>query len=238
MNEEKPGSTGDRIITALDVTSIEAAAALTARLSGHCGAFKLGLEFLYAAGPQGVREVQAAGAERIFLDVKLHDIPNTVAGAVRSLLPLRPWMINVHAAAGGAALAAARDAAYSGPDRPPLLIGVTILTSLDQADLEQIGFAGPPAELAPRLAALCLDSGLDGVVASPLEAAAIRKRCGDGFLIVTPGIRPSGGDPGDQKRMATPQAALRAGATHLVIGRPITSAPDPAAAARDLAAEF
>lgn len=229
----------DRIIVALDTPEVAQAVRWVEQLSGAVGAFKLGLEFLHAQGPQGVREVQAAGAHRLFFDGKFSDIPNTVAGAVRSTCPLRPWLLDVHATAGAAAMRAAREAAEqaAGADRP-LIIAITVLTSLDQEALGAIGVAGGVEEQVVRLARLAQESGLDGVVASPLEIAAIRAACGPDFLIVTPGVRPAGGAVHDQSRVATPAAAVRAGADYLVIGRAITGAADPAAAAAAIGSEI
>lgn len=230
----------ERIIVALDTPEVGQALEWVERLRGAVGAFKIGLEFIHAAGPEGVRAL--AGAGRIFFDGKFSDIPNTVAGAVRSTCALNPWLLNVHAMAGGAAMRAARTAAEehaaaTGVPRP-LIIAVTVLTSLDQEALGAIGVTGGVEEEVVRLALLARESGLDGVVASPLEIEAIRAACGKEFLIVTPGVRPAGGAVHDQARVATPAAAVRAGADFLVIGRAITGAADPVAAARAIAAEI
>lgn len=228
----------ERLIVALDTPDTAPAVRLVEQLRGAVGAFKLGLEFLSAAGPQGVREVQAAGAERLFLDTKFCDIPNTVTGAARSITRLGPWMFNVHALAGPAAMRAAVQAAgqAAGTGTRPLVIAVTVLTSLDQEALDVLGIAGTPEEAAVRLALLARESGLDGVVASPLEVRAIRAACGPEFRIVTPGVRPAGMDRQDQARVATPAEAVRAGADYLVVGRAVTSAPDPRRAAAEIAA--
>jgi orotidine-5'-phosphate decarboxylase len=228
----------DRILVAVDTPDLIQALRWTDQLQGRVGGFKLGLEFLHAAGPAGVHAVQAAGAERIFLDTKLSDIPNTVAGAVRSVGRLRPWMLNVHAMAGPAAMRAAREAAAELGEARPLVVAVTVLTSLDEAALSAIGIQGSPREAVVRLALLAQECGLDGVVASPREVAAIREACGREFLTVIPGVRPAGADTHDQARVATPAAAILAGADYLVVGRAITDAGDPALAAEGIAAEI
>ncbi len=197
---------------------------------------KLGLEFFTAHGPAGVREV--AGKAPLFLDLKLHDIPNKVAGAVRAAAALRPLLLTLHCSGGKAMLrAAAEAAAQAVPDRQRLkLLGVSVLTSLDEEDLAAVGQQGPVAEQVRRLALLARDCGLDGVVCSPLEVAMLREACGPGFLLVVPGNRLLGRAAGDQKRVMGPRETLAAGADYLVIGRPITGAPDPAAAARAMLA--
>ncbi len=197
---------------------------------------KLGLEFFTAHGPAGVREV--AGKAPLFLDLKLHDIPNTVAGAVRAAAALRPLLLTLHCSGGKAMLrAAAEAAAQAVPDRQRLkLLGVSVLTSLDDEDLASVGQQGPIADQVRRLALLARDCGLDGVVCSPLEVAMLREACGPSFLLVVPGIRLLGRAAGDQKRVMGPRETLAAGADYLVIGRPITGAPDPAAAARAMLA--
>jgi orotidine-5'-phosphate decarboxylase len=229
----------DRIIAALDTADIGQAVRWVEQLSGSVGAFKVGLEFIHAQGPAGIRAVQEAGAGRLFFDGKFSDIPNTVAGAVRSTCAaLRPWLLNVHAMCGGAAMRAARDAAdQSGPERP-LVIAVTVLTSLDQTALTAIGVPGGVEQQVVRLARLAQDSGLDGVVASPLEIEAIRAACGPDFLIVTPGVRPAGTETHDQARFAAPGQAVRNGADYLVLGRAILGAPEPRAAADAIVAEI
>lgn len=231
----------DRLIIALDTPEVAAATGWVERTGGRAGAYKLGLEFLHAAGPQGVRDVQAAGARKLFLDVKLSDIPNTVAGAVRSIGTLQPWMINVHAMCGAAAMRAARDAAEQQAEKlgvaRPLVIAVTVLTSLDHSALEAIGVPSTPSDAVRRLAVLARESGMDGVVASPLEIGVIREACGPDFVIVTPGIRPAGVGLNDQARVATPAAAIQAGADYLVLGRAVTAADDPTAALDAIAAE-
>lgn len=232
----------ERIIAALDTPDVDRAVRSVRQLAGRVGAFKVGLEFIHAAGPEGIRAVQEAGASRLFFDGKFSDIPNTVAGAVRSTCALNPWLLNVHAMCGSAAMRAAREAAVqfaseNGMPRP-LVIAVTVLTSLDQAALGEIGVSGSVEEQVVRLARLARESGLDGVVASPLEIEAIRAACGREFLIVTPGVRPAGADAHDQARVATPAAAIRAGADYLVLGRAILGAPDPGAAADAVAEEI
>jgi len=197
---------------------------------------KLGLEFFVANGPGAVRRV-ASGAP-LFLDLKLHDIPNTVTGAVRAAAVLKPMLLTIHCGGGAAMMRAAVEAAQQAAagGKRMQLVGVTVLTSLDNADLEAVGQRGPTTEQAVRLAKLAQASGLDGVVCSPHEIAALREACGREFLLVVPGIRPSGVAAGDQKRVLNPRAALDAGADYLVIGRPITGAPDPRAVARAMRA--
>jgi orotidine-5'-phosphate decarboxylase len=223
------------VFVAIDTIDPARAQALIAAAAPHVGGVKLGLEFFCARGPDGVRE--AAAGHRLFLDLKLHDIPNTVASAVRAVAPLAPTLLTIHAGGGAAMMQAAREAAEeSAQGRERLrLIGVTVLTSLDDDDLEAIGQRGPMRNQALRLAALAQANGLDGVVCSPHEVAALRAECGPDFILVVPGIRPDGTALGDQKRVMNPAEAMAAGATHLVIGRPITGAADPAAAARAIA---
>jgi len=218
-----------RLYAALDTPALPAALALARRLAGRVDGLKLGLEFFVGAGPEGVRKISEAGAA-IFLDLKLHDIPNTVAGAVRAASALAPRMMTLHAGGGPAMLRAARDAAADSAD-PPLLVAVTVLTSLDDADLAAVGQAGPALDQVRRLAGLAQACGLSGVVCSPLEIAQLRRDCGPDFRLVVPGIRPAGTAAGDQKRVMSPAAAAAAGASDLVVGRPITAAADPAAAA-------
>ncbi|UCH74234.1 MAG: orotidine-5'-phosphate decarboxylase [Rhodospirillales bacterium] len=229
------------ILVAIDTPDPERARELAQRIAGSVGGIKLGLEFFNANGPAGVRDV-AGGHGNLFLDLKFHDIPNTVAGAVRAALRLRPAILNVHAGGGPAMMRAAREAAAEEAVRlgidPPLLVAVTVLTSLDEADLVATGQAGPVAEQVVRLANLARDCGLDGAVCSPQEIGPVREACGPDFTLVVPGIRPAGAVPSDQKRTMTPAEALAAGADWLVIGRPITGNPDPAAAASRIAAEL
>lgn len=230
-----------RVLVALDTTSVADAVDQTRLMRGAVAGVKLGLEFFSANGPAGVRQVIAEGMP-LFLDLKFHDIPNTVAGAVRAVTPLGPYMLNVHAAGGAAMMRAALDAAADTAAkvgvRRPLMIGVTVLTSLGDDDLEAVGQHGPAADQVRRLAALAQAAGLDGVVCSPQEIEPLRRDCGRDFVLVTPGIRPAGAAVGDQKRVMAPGEAVRRGADYLVIGRPITTAADPAAAARDIAAEI
>jgi len=226
---------------ALDMTDPLKAAELASRLRGHAGGIKLGLEFFNANGPSGVRQV-VHGGERLFLDLKLHDIPNTVAGAVRAIVPLSPYLVTTHAAGGRAMMQAALDAAGDAATKlakpRPKIIGVTVLTSLADSDLQATGQRGPMLDQVRRLALLARESGTDGVVCSPHEVAALRAECGPEFLLVVPGIRPSWTSADDQKRIMTPGEALRAGASYLVIGRPITAAENPADAARQVEAEL
>jgi orotidine-5'-phosphate decarboxylase len=229
---EKPNP----IFVALDTVSLDSASALAERLRSHVGGLKLGLEFVSANGPQGVRAILKSGRP-VFLDVKLHDIPNTVAGAMKALAPLGAAIINVHASGGAAMMRAAVEAAASAQTRPKVL-AVTVLTSLEAAELAAMGISGTPLEQVVRLAKLAKGAGIDGVVCSPQEIQAVRAACGPDFLIVTPGVRPAGGAPDDQRRVMTPKEALTAGADYLVIGRPITGAADPAEAARIIAAEL
>ena len=224
------------VYVALDMTDAAEAASLAKRLRGHVGGVKLGLEFFVANGPGGIRAVSDAGLP-VFLDLKLHDIPNTVAGAMASAAALNPAIVTTHAGGGAAMMRAASEAAAAAK-HPPLVIAVTVLTSLDDQDLEAVGQRSPALEQAVRLALLAKESGLGGVVCSPHEVAAIRARCGTDFKLVVPGIRPASAALGDQKRVMTPAQAIAAGADHRVIGRPITQAQDPVAAAQAIAAEL
>jgi orotidine-5'-phosphate decarboxylase len=224
------------IFAALDTPSPDKAVALAAELRPHVGGLKVGLEFISAAGPEGVKRIVALGLP-VFADVKFHDIPNTVLGAVREIAKLGVSILNVHAAGGAAMMRAAAEAAKATVPRPKV-IGVTVLTSLDERNLAATGIAGSPLDQVVRLAKLAKASELDGVVCSPQEIAAVRAACGADFLIVTPGVRPAGSDMADQRRTMTPAEAMRAGADILVIGRPITGAPDPAEAARTIAEEL
>jgi orotidine-5'-phosphate decarboxylase len=232
----------DKIIVALDVASLAAGEKLVDQLFPYVGMFKVGLEFYTTAGPAAIRMIKERGG-KVFADLKLHDIPNTVAGAARALVRLGVDMLNVHAAGGRsmmeAAAAAVREEAAALGCQAPALIAVTVLTSLDRKALqEEVGIEREVEDQVVRWARLAKEAGLDGVVASPREIRAIREACGPEFLIVTPGVRPAGADRGDQRRVMTPAAALQEGASYLVIGRPITAAPDPAAAARAIGEEM
>lgn len=218
------------IFVAIDTPSLERAKSLAEQVRANAAGVKLGLEFFSANGPAGVASILELGLP-VFLDLKLHDIPNTVAKAVEALALLEPAVLTVHAAGGRAMLEAAKSAA------PPMtkVVAVTVLTSLDGDDLRSIGVSSEPHEQVERLAALARSAGLDGIVCSGAEVAAARAAWPDGFFVV-PGVRPAGGDVSDQKRVVTPRQALDDGASILVIGRPITGADDPAAALRDIAA--
>ena len=228
----------DALCVALDGSDREWISATARRLAGCVGWLKIGLEAFIAFGPELVREVATAGP-RVFLDLKLHDIPATVRKASANAAACGADLLTVHAGGGRAMLEAAVAGAREGASSmPPRIVAVTLLTSLDRAALRELGVASSPEELVPRWAALARDSGLDGVVSSPLEAAQIRRQYGPEFLIVTPGIRPTGSASDDQRRVLTPRQAIQAGADILVIGRPITRAPDPAEAAREILMEI
>ena len=225
------------ILCAIDRPDSGAARHLAAAVGPLVGGIKLGLEFFTANGRDAVRQI--AGVAPLFLDLKLHDIPNTVAGAVRAAAPLEPALLTVHCAGGTAMMKAAAEAAASGGTRRMKIIGVTVLTSLNDADLASVGQNGPALDQVRRLAALARQAGLDGVVCSPHEVAALRRDCGQGFLLVVPGIRAADvARQDDQKRVMTPREAFDAGADYLVVGRPITAAPDAAAACRAILAEI
>jgi len=218
------------IYVAIDTPDMERALALTRAVSPHVGGLKVGLEFISAHGPGGIRVIAAMGLP-VFADVKFHDIPNTVAGAAREIARTGAKIFNVHASGGEAMLRAAVEASR-GINPATKVIAVTVLTSLDDQALDAVGQRGPAAEQALRLAALSRKCGLDGVVCSAHEIAAIRKECGADFMLVVPGIRPAGSDLADQRRVMTPRQAADAGADILVIGRPINAAGDPVAAAK------
>lgn len=223
------------IICALDTQEVDDATAIACEVMPHVGAVKLGLEFFTANGAAGVSAITRMGVP-VFLDLKFHDIPNTVAKAIAATAGMNMFMMTVHTSGGRAMMQAAIDASdrvaqITGQNRP-LVIGVTLLTSLDQDDISLLGFQSTVQEQVLHLADLAQSAGLDGVVCSPYEIAAIRKRLGDDLTLVVPGIRPEGAAAGDQKRTLTPKEALERGADYLVIGRPITDAPDRADAAR------
>jgi orotidine-5'-phosphate decarboxylase len=224
----------ERLIVALDVPDAAAARALAGRLAGEVGMFKVGSQLFTAGGPDVVRELVGRG-QQVFLDLKFHDIPNTVAGAVAAAAGLGVSLLTIHAAGGTAMIEAAVQATQGTSAR---VIAITVLTNLDAAALDALGMAGGIDGTVTRLARLAADAGTHGVVASPHEAAALRAARGPAFLIVTPGIRPAGAALGDQSRAATPGAALSAGADYLVVGRPITAAADPVAAARAIVREM
>jgi orotidine-5'-phosphate decarboxylase len=226
----------ERLIVALDVPSAADAVRLADSLSGICTWVKVGLELFIAAGPAIVTGLKTRGFS-VFLDLKLHDIPNTVAGAVRSAAATGADMLTVHASGGPAMLAAAAEAA-SDSAHPVELLAVTVLTSMDSAQLNAIGVAAEPADQVARLARLAADSGLRGMVCSPNEVAMLRRIFGDTVRLVTPGIRPAESDVQDQKRIATPAKSIQDGASYLVVGRPITQAPDPRSAAEAIQREI
>ena len=230
----------EQLLVALDVDTAAEARALADRLRGAVGGFKIGSRLFTSEGPAFVAELAGRG-DRVFLDLKFHDIPNTVAGAITAATRLGVWMVNVHASGGSAMMRAARAAAdeeAARRSRPaPLVIAVTMLTSLDQAALTEIGLSASVASQVERLAALTEAAGLDGVVASPQEIAIIRGSRGPRFAIVTPGIRGAGDAMGDQTRTLSAAGALAAGASYLVVGRPIIAAADPRAAAERITAE-
>ena len=242
----------EKLIVALDLPSADAATRMAEGLQGHVGMFKVGSELFTAEGPVAVRYLVATG-HKVFLDLKFHDIPNTVRAAAREAAELGVSMLNVHASGGRKMLEAALEGARSalaiddgnpglsqGPPLPigPKVLAVTVLTSLESQELSEVGIAGTPIDAVVRLARLAQLAGLDGVVASAREITALRQACGPDFLIVTPGIRPADAAANDQARIATPSSAIAAGADYLVVGRPITAAPDPAAAADAIVAEM
>jgi orotidine-5'-phosphate decarboxylase len=228
--------TDSRVIVALDYAEAAAATALVGRLDPSLCKLKVGKELFVRAGPALVEQFAAAGF-RVFLDLKFHDIPTTVAQACRAAADLGVWMVNVHASGGLRMMRAAREAVDKSA-QAPRLIAVTVLTSMSGEDLRQIGLAVEPAEQVERLARLSREAGLDGVVCSAQEAPLLRQAIGPDFLLVTPGIRPAGSEVGDQSRILTPARAMAAGADYLVVGRPITQAADPVAALQSINAEI
>ncbi len=224
---------GKSLIVALDTADANQARIWAQVVAPSVGLLKLGLEFFLANGADGFKAIVGAP---IFLDLKLHDIPNTVAGGVRAVLPLRPRMLTVHASGGPAMIRAAHQAASSAESDRPMILAVTVLTSLDQTDLAAVGVAATPAEQVLRLARLAVEAGADGLVCSPLEVAMLRQALGPAVKLVVPGIRPEGAASGDQARTMTPSRAIAAGADWIVVGRPITGARDPGMAAAAIAA--
>jgi orotidine-5'-phosphate decarboxylase len=233
---EKIAEARKRLIVALDVSSAKAAEELANRLEGVCAWFKVGMELFTAAGPAAVERLAARG-HSVFLDLKFHDIPNTVAGAVRSAAKLGVKMVNVHAGGGPAMLAAAREA-LQGIAHPPELLAVTVLTSMDAKQLKAAGVGRSPEKQVELLAKMSMKVGIRGFVCSPQEVAILRALTGPQGVLVVPGIRPAGAAAGDQKRLATPADTLRSGASFLVVGRPITQAADPAEAAETIIREM
>ncbi|MGE0109949.1 MAG: orotidine-5'-phosphate decarboxylase [Bdellovibrionales bacterium] len=229
--------TNSPVFCALDTADTEHAMELARKLKGNIAGLKIGLEYFMANGPLSFRSFAELGMP-IFLDVKLHDIPNTVKGAITSLLPLEPDFITIHTSGGPAMMKAAAQAAAQAKGKRPKLLGVTVLTSLDSDDLAKVGQDTDSTAQAKRLALLAKESGLDGIICSPAEAKTLREACGPDFILMVPGIRPSWAATGDQKRITTPKDAIEAGATYLVIGRPITGAEDPVEAAQKIAEEL
>jgi len=228
--------TRDRLIVALDVPSAAQARQLVQSIGESATTYKIGKQLFTAEGPQLVRELVASG-RKVFLDLKFHDIPNTVAGAVRSAADLRVSMLTVHASGGSKVLKAAAEAAAHSSAKP-LVLAVTVLTSMADADLQEIGVSGTVLSQVLRLGALARQAGCGGLVASAKEAGELRRGLGEGFAIVTPGVRPAGSATGDQARVVTPRDAIAAGASHLVVGRPIIEAADPAKAAAAIVREI
>ncbi len=224
----------ERLIIALDVRNATEAQALVQKIGGGAVFYKVGLQLFVAEGPRFVRDLVNSG-KKVFLDLKFHDIPNTAAGAVKSAAELGASLLTIHAAGGTKMMAAAVEAAGKTGAK---ILAVTMLTSIAEAEIKELALSGCVEDRVLTLAELAKNSGCHGVVASPREASQIRKVVGGEMLIVTPGIRPAGEAAGDQARISTPADALRAGATHLVVGRPITEAPDPAAAAQAILKEM
>jgi len=234
MNDLSPS---ERILCALDTTDPDYALDLAKKLRSYVGGVKLGLEYFGAQGPAGFNHVTHCGMP-IFLDLKLHDIPHTVAKAIHALMPLKPLIMTIHTAGGPAMMKAAAEAATQAAKNigcpRPILVGVTILTSMDDTDLAAVGLTTPLEAQVVRMARLAQESGLDGVVCSPFEITAIRENCGQNFKLVVPGIRPAGSPSGDQKRIMTPAEAIERGADYIVIGRAITGTDDPVKAAQNI----
>ena len=228
--------TQNRLIVALDVSSATQARQLVQSIGESATTYKIGKQLFTAEGPQSVRDLIASG-RKVFLDLKFHDIPNTVRAAVRSAAELGVSMLTVHASGGSKMLKAAVEAAAQSPSRP-MILAVTVLTSLSDDDLQETGVSGTVLSQVLRLGALARKAGCGGLVASAKEAAELRRELGEGFAIVTPGVRPAGAAAGDQARVVTPRDAIIAGASHLVVGRPITEASDPAKAARAIIGEI
>jgi orotidine-5'-phosphate decarboxylase len=226
----------DRLIVALDVSSASEAQRIVTAVGGSATTFKVGKQLFTAEGPAIVRDLVDSG-RKVFLDLKFHDIPNTVAGAVSEAAKLNVSMLTVHASGGSKMLKAATDAS-SQSSAKPLILAVTVLTSLNDADLQEQGITAGVQTQVLRLAGIALQAGCGGVVASAHEASHLRQTLGTGFAIVTPGVRPAGTDAGDQARVVTPKDAIKAGATYIVVGRPITSAADPATAAASILTEI
>ncbi|MBI2677316.1 MAG: orotidine-5'-phosphate decarboxylase [Candidatus Koribacter versatilis] len=242
---QKPPATGaflvptraeDRLIVALDVASVAEAQRIVGAVGEGATTYKVGKQLFVAEGPRAVRDLVSSG-RRVFLDLKFHDIPNTVAGAVKAAADLGVSMLTVHAAGGSKMLRAAAEAAAATKNQP-MVLAVTVLTSMGQAELQETGVVGKPQEQVVRLASLARIGGCSGVVASPEEVAELRRILGSNLVIVTPGVRPAGAAKGDQKRVATPAEAIKAGANYLVVGRPITGAADMGKAARDIVGEI
>ncbi|CUN93867.1 MULTISPECIES: orotidine-5'-phosphate decarboxylase [Mitsuokella] len=231
----------DRLIVALDFHTMEDVKSLVEKLGESVSYYKVGMELFYSVGGEVVRWLRGQG-KHVFLDLKLHDIPNTVAGGLCSLMDLGADILNVHASGGYTMMKTAADRLHAAAEERgipcPKLIAITVLTSINQEDWAGVGQTLPIKDAVVRLAKLAKSAGLDGVVASPQEAALIREACGEDFLIVTPGVRPAGSAINDQSRIATPAAALKSGASHLVIGRPIRAAEDPKAAAEAILKEM
>ena len=226
----------ERLIVALDVSSAAAAQKIVAAVGDSARIYKVGMQLYTAEGPQIVRDLVASGRQ-VFLDLKYHDIPNTVAAAVKEAAKLRVNMLTVHGAGGGRMLRAAVDAART-TNASTMVLAVTVLTSLDQRDLEHAGVRGSVVDQVSRMAALAIANGCHGVVASAQEAATLRAELGDDFVIVTPGVRPVGSEHDDQARVVTPAEAIASGASYIVVGRPITEAEDPAAETREILAQI